>query len=170
MVPSTANTATSTIPASRAEAEHLAEEIGERLLMAGAKARDRRVIGDLVGADHPKGDVLATAALDPARGALADRVGVGEQADHHLRLVGGGAVAVGAVGGVERLDVELVDRLDHEPGEVIGGQPVTQVGRQQQRLVAIAGEEVLSHARMVQNGPDSRGFMRQPPREAGVSL
>ena len=33
-------------------------------------------------------------------------------------------------------------------------------------MVTVAGEEVLSHAWMVQNGPDSRGFMRQPPREA----
>jgi hypothetical protein len=46
------------------------------------------VVGDLVGADHPEGDVLATVALDRSRGALADRVGIGEQGEHHLRLVG----------------------------------------------------------------------------------
>ena len=39
----------------------------QRLLVADPKAGDRRVVGDLVGADHPKGDVLATAALDRAR-------------------------------------------------------------------------------------------------------
>ena len=121
MVPSTASTAHLDEPRVGAEAEHLAEEIGEGLLVAGAEAGDRRVVGDLVGADHPEGDVLAAAALDPARCALADRVGVGEQRQHHLRLVGGAAVAVGAVGGVERLEVELVDRLDHEPGEVVLG-------------------------------------------------
>ena len=146
----------------RAEAEHPAEEVGERFLVADPKPGDRRVVGDLVRADHPEGDVLATAALDPPRASLADAVGVGEQADHHLRLVGGGAVAVGAIGGVEGLEVELLDRLDHEPGEVVVGQPIAQVRRQQQRLVSIAGEEVLWHARMVQDGPDSRGFMRQP--------
>jgi hypothetical protein len=54
----------------------------------------------------------------------------------------------------EGLQVELVDRLDHEPREAIGGQPIAQVGRQQQRLVAIAGEEVLSHAR---DGPKRAG-------------
>jgi hypothetical protein len=98
-------------------------------LVADPEAGDRRVVGDLVGADHPEGDVLATAALDRSRGALADRVGVGEQGEHHLRLVGGGAVAVGSVGAVEGLELELLDRFDHEPGEVIGGQPVAQVRR-----------------------------------------
>lgn len=63
----------------RAEAEHLAEEVAESLLVANAKAGDRGVVGNLVGADHPEGDVLPAAALDPPRRALADRVGVGEQ-------------------------------------------------------------------------------------------
>jgi hypothetical protein len=43
------------------------------------------------------------------------------------------------------IEVELVDRLDQEPGEVIGGWPVARVRRQEQRLGSIAGEEVLSH-------------------------
>ena len=145
------------MPAFGAEAEHLAEEVGERVLVADAEAGDRRVVGDLVGADHPEGDVLAAAALDPSRGALADRVGVGEQGEHHLRLVRGGAVAVGAVGGVEGLEVELLDRLDHEPGEVVLGEPLAQVRRQQQRLVTVAGEEVLGHAWMVQNRAGQQG-------------
>ena len=50
-----------------AEAEHLAEEVGQGLLVADAEAGDRGVVGDLVGADHPEGDVLAAAALDPPR-------------------------------------------------------------------------------------------------------
>jgi hypothetical protein len=28
-------------------------------------------------------------------------------------------VAVGTIGGVEGVEVELLDRLDHEPGEVV---------------------------------------------------
>jgi hypothetical protein len=36
----------------------------------------------------------------------------------------GPAVAVGAVGGKEGLQVELLDRLDHEPGKVIFVKPV----------------------------------------------
>jgi hypothetical protein len=63
-VPSTAITLTSTIPALPQSPRTLAEEPSQRLLVADAKARDRRVIGNLVGADHPEGDVLAAAALD----------------------------------------------------------------------------------------------------------
>lgn len=67
----------------------------------------------------------------------------------------------GATGAVEGLEVELLDRLDHGLGEVVLGQPVTEVrglqGRQQ-RLGSIACEEVLWHAPMVQNGPDGRGL------------
>ena len=39
-------------------------------------------------------------------------------------------MAVGAVGGVEGLEIELVYRLDHEPGEMVLVKPVTQVGRE----------------------------------------
>jgi hypothetical protein len=113
--------------------------------VANPKAGDRRVVGDPVGADNPEGDVLAAAALDPPRASLPGAVGVGEQGEHHLRIVRRSAVAVGAVGGVERLEVEFVDRLDHEPGEVILRQPVAEIRRQEQGLAAVAGEEVLSH-------------------------
>jgi hypothetical protein len=44
--------------------------------------------------------------------------------------VGGGAVAVLPVGGVEGLEVELRHRVDDEPGEVVVIEPVTQVRRQ----------------------------------------
>jgi hypothetical protein len=115
-----------------AEAEHLAEEASQGLLVAGAKAGDRRVVGGLVGGDHAEGDVLAAAALDPARASLTDAVGVREQRQHHPRVVGGGAVAVGAVGGIEGPEVEPVDRLDHEPGEMVLVKPVAEVGGQQQ--------------------------------------
>jgi hypothetical protein len=54
-------------------------------------------------------------------------------------------VAVGAIGGVEGLEVELSHRVDHEPGEVIVVEPVAEVRRQEHRLVAVAAEEVLSH-------------------------
>jgi hypothetical protein len=64
LVPSTASTPTSTIPAF---AQDPAEQIRERGLVANAKARDGGMVGDLVGADHPEGDVLSAAALDLPR-------------------------------------------------------------------------------------------------------
>ena len=79
----------------------MGEQLSQRLLVAGAKAGDRGVIGGLVGGNHPKGDVLAAVALDSSRRALAHRVGIEHQRDHHLGVVGWGAVAVLAVVGVE---------------------------------------------------------------------
>jgi hypothetical protein len=51
-------------PGLRAELEHPTEQLGDRALMPRAKARDRRMIGRLIGSDHPKGDVLAATSLD----------------------------------------------------------------------------------------------------------
>jgi hypothetical protein len=50
-----------------------------------------------------------------------------------------------AVGAQERLQVELVGDVEHEPGEVVGWQPVAQVGWQEKRLVAVAAQEVVGH-------------------------
>ena len=50
-----------------AEREHLTEQPRQRGLVALAEARDRRVIRALVSADHPRGDVLDAAPLDPPR-------------------------------------------------------------------------------------------------------
>ncbi len=50
-----------------AQPEHRAEELSQRVLMAGTKPRDRRVIGLLLGGDHSVGDILHAPALDPPR-------------------------------------------------------------------------------------------------------
>ena len=76
-------------------------------------------------------------------------------------------MAVGAIGGVEGLEVELLDRLDHEPGQMVLIQPIAQIRRQQQGLISIAAKEVLSHARIVRDTPDEKarsagGFARHP--------
>jgi hypothetical protein len=39
----------------------------------------------------------------------------------------------------------LVDHITHEPGQVVFGQPVAQVRREQEGLVAIAAKEVVGH-------------------------
>jgi hypothetical protein len=52
------------------------------------------------------------------------------------------AVPVVAVGSVERRQVELVDHVEDEPGQVVGGEPVAQVGREQERLVTVTGKEL----------------------------
>ena len=59
------------------------------------------------------------AALDHPRGALPTRVGVDQQRDHHRRIVRRAPVPVSAVVGIERGQIHLLDRRDHEPREVI---------------------------------------------------
>jgi hypothetical protein len=64
-----------------------------------------------------------------------------EHAEQGLGVVGGVALPVAAVGSVEGRQVELVDYVAHEPGEVAGRQPLAQVGREQERLVTVTGKE-----------------------------
>jgi hypothetical protein len=55
------------------------------------------------------------------------------------------AVPVSPIGAQEGFQVELVDDVQDEPGEVAFGQPVAQVGREQEGLVAVAAKEVVGH-------------------------
>jgi hypothetical protein len=146
-----------------AERQHLPEQLCERLLVAAAKARDRRVVGALVGRHDSHRYVLEAGALDGARGAPAGRVAVEQERDHHLRVVRRAAVAVCAVAGVEGLEIELLGRRQDEPSEVVVGEPLAQARRHQQLLVAVAGQEVLRHRWIVQSGPDGVAFVQQPP-------
>jgi hypothetical protein len=50
-----------------------------------------------------------------------------------------------AIGGQEIRQIHRVDSVDHEPREVILGQPLPQTRQQQQLLLAIARDEVLRH-------------------------
>jgi hypothetical protein len=92
-----------------------------------------------------EGDVLPTAPLDLPRRALPDRVRVEQERDHHLRIERRAAPTVAAIGSVERVQIDLLDRVDHKPGQVILRQPVAQTRRQQQLLVTVASEKVEGH-------------------------
>jgi hypothetical protein len=58
----------------RAERKHVAEQAGERCLVALAKARDRAVIGALVRCDYADRDIVAAPPLDRPRRAPPGRV------------------------------------------------------------------------------------------------
>jgi hypothetical protein len=118
---------------------------------SGAKAGDRRVVGDLVGRNYPEGDILAAAPLDTAARALPDRIGIEQQRNHHLRVERRPPPAIPAIGGVKSTQIDLVDRIQHEAGEVIVGQPVAQTGRQQELLLTVAVDEILRHRRPPQS-------------------
>jgi hypothetical protein len=55
------------------------------------------------------------------------------------------AMPVSPIATQERRQVELVDDVQDEPGEVAFGEPLAQVGRQQEGLVAVAAKEVVGH-------------------------
>jgi hypothetical protein len=152
----------------RAQGEHLAEQARERLLVTLAKARDRAVIGPLVGRDHPQRDIVDARPLDRPRRTPPPRIRVKQQRDHHRRIVRRAPMPVPAIGGIERRQIHLLDRGQHEPRQVVLRQPIAHARRQQQHLLTVTRNEVLRHDRIVQNHPDSRHFMQQPPRKAAV--
>ena len=51
-----------------------------------------------------------------------------------------------AVDAVEGAEVELVDDIEDEPGEMALGSQSRRVWGQQERLVAVAAQEVMSHS------------------------
>jgi hypothetical protein len=110
-----------------------------------AEAGDGHVVGRLVAGKHPEGQVVDAAPFDLPGGAHPDGVGVEEHPQQRLGVVGGVAMPVSPVGAQERLQVELLGDVEDEPGEVAVGEPVTQVGREQEGLVAVAAQEVIGH-------------------------
>jgi hypothetical protein len=103
------------------------------------------MVRDPVRRDHAKGDILTTTPFDPTARALADRIRVQQQRHHHRRLERGPTPAVLTIGAVEAAQIDLVDRIEHKPGQVILRQPLAQTRRKQKLLVAITRKEVLSH-------------------------
>jgi hypothetical protein len=122
--------------------------------MAAAEAVDRDVIGRPVSRHEPARHILHTAPLDHARGAHSDGVVVEHQRDHHRRIVRRPAAAIGAIGPIERRQIKPLDDLDHKPRQMPLRQPLRHAGRQQHRLLAIAGQEVLRHHRILVPRPD----------------
>ena len=64
-------------------------------------------------------------------------------------------VPVGAIGRVERRQIQLLNGIDDEPREVALRQPPANIRRHQKYLLAITRDEVLPHQRIVLNPSDS---------------
>jgi len=58
------------------------------------------------------------------------------------------AVPVITVRSVEGREVELVDDVENQPGEVALGEPVAQVGWQQEGLVTVTAKEAMGHNKL----------------------
>jgi hypothetical protein len=131
----------------RAQLQRLDQQPSQGPFVADPEPGDGYMIRGAVAAHDAEGDVLVAAPLDLARGADAGAVAVQEYGQQHPRLVGGAAVPVGPIGLEEGTKVELVDDVEHEPGQVVGWQPLAHIGREQEGLVAVAGTEVVGHGR-----------------------
>ena len=65
---------------------------------------------------------------------------------HHRRVISRPTMTIRPVHLIERGEVHLLDRRQHRPHKVIRRHPIQQRRRQQQRLLAVARDEVLRHA------------------------
>jgi hypothetical protein len=102
--------------------------------VAGPEPSDGHVVGELVAGKHPEGEVFGQPSFDLPGGVHPYAIRIQEHAEEQLRV----AVPVAAVRLVEGREVELVDHVEDEPGGVVFRQPVPQVRREQEGLVAVA--------------------------------
>jgi len=133
------------------------------------------VIGGLVGGDEADRDVFDQADLDLARRSRARGIGVDQKRHHHLGVVGGATPAIGSAPRVERGQIEHVDHLDDEAGEVTLGEPLVDARRHQESLLSVARDEVVAYRSLPSFGRGAivrdsarekrafQGFSRQPP-------
>ena len=84
---------------------------------------------------------------------------------HHRRVIRRPPVTIGPVGGIERVEIHLVDRVDHKPRQVIRRKPIPNIWRQQKPLLTHAFDEVLRHDRMVLIAADGTPLRDSVPLE-----
>ena len=62
--------------------------------------------------------------------------------------------AAGAAGvDADLAQIQAVHRVEEEVDEMVGGHPVAQVGREQQRRVAVEGDEAGGHGQQINPAP-----------------
>jgi hypothetical protein len=132
-------------PGRGTQAQGLDQQPGQGLLVADPETGQRHMVGSGVGGQDAEGDVLVAAPFDLAGGTNPGAVGVQQHGQQHLGVVGGPAVPVRPIGAEERGQVQLVDHVEHEPGQMICRQPVPEVGWEQECLVTAAGKKVVGH-------------------------
>lgn len=156
----------------RAQPQRLGEHRRQRLLVTLPEPGDRGVVRPLVGRDHPERHVDSAGPLDRTRRTHPDAVGVQRQRDHHLRVVRRASPPIGAVVGVERRQVHLLDRVEHEPGQMVLLEPLRQRRRHQEHLITLDSQEVVTHAQPPNPLPHKE-FSPNPtrrPRRRAVGL
>jgi hypothetical protein len=124
--------------------------------MVGPEAGDGGVVGGRAGADDPVADVPAAVPLDASAGSFAGGAGIQQERGHHGRVVTGRTPAIGPIARPQRGEVDLLDRVEAAPDQIVGGQPVAQRDRHEVQLVALHGSEVVAHLAL----PDARSLER----------
>jgi hypothetical protein len=92
-----------------------------------------------------------------------------QQRHHHRRVMPRAAVTVHSIGGIKRRQIQPLHRRQHKPREMVFGQPLPQIRRHQQHLLAINRQKVHGHAQNRPQPPGRTPFMRQPPSEAAAA-
>jgi hypothetical protein len=80
------------------------------------------------------------------------------------------ALAVVVVDHLERAEIHLRDRVDHEPRQMPLRQPLAQTRRQQQLLITITREKVLRHPAMVLTTADGAALYATASMEGGTPM
>ena len=101
-------------------------------------------VGATVRRQPPKGDVVDHGLGDLAAGWHPHAVGVEHDLEHHGRMEGRAALSVVAKPAQQRLQVESVDHVRNEPSRMMLGEPVVQVGGQQQKLLLVVVSKVVA--------------------------
>ena len=86
-----------------------------------------------------------TESFDPPAGLLAGAVSVHQQADHHRRIKSRISNTVWTIPFIERLDVDLLDRVKYKPCQMAFRKPVGWRRGQEIYLVSVTRHKIVSH-------------------------
>jgi hypothetical protein len=143
-------------PALARQAHHLHKQPGELLQVQRAEIADRAVLGEVARREHSEGHVLVQLARDLARAEHPAGIGVHQHLDHHGRVKGLVARPAAGVARVKGAQVQRIDGVADEVGQVPFGQPVLQ--RRGQRHPAPAGAAGRWRARWAPDGVSPHGL------------
>ena len=125
--------------------QHLAEQAAQRLLMPGPEPGDGGMIRVQPPGDHPVADVTDAPLLHHPAGPLALAVPVQQQRHHHFRVERRPPVPISPVPAAELAEIQGGHRVQHDEDQIVFGQPLAHVHRQQHRLITLRIEEILRH-------------------------
>jgi len=139
--------------------ENLDETLGHQGFVRRPESANRRVVRMSVAGDEPHGHVVIGGLLDPAGTEGAGRITVDQEAQQHRRRI---LFAAGAAGiDLDLAQVERFDCIDDEVREMVGRDPIPQVGRQQHGGTPVDGNKARSHTSVTAYRPPSSAGPRK---------